>query len=85
MILGYAARWYVRRMAMPRAHERVRADVLRLVHRGLPLDQIGRQVDAVLSAATGGDLERSLRQREIRRPRGFADEVRVVLSDGTGM
>jgi hypothetical protein len=35
---------------------------------------------AGLSDATKGDLDRSLRQREIRRPGGFADELRVVLS-----
>lgn len=37
-----------------------------------------------LSEATAGDLDRSLRQREIRRPGGFADELRVVLTGGTG-
>jgi hypothetical protein len=35
---------------------------------------------ASLSEVTEGDLERSLRQREIRRPGGFADELRVALS-----
>jgi DNA-binding CsgD family transcriptional regulator len=39
---------------------------------------------ASLSAVTGGDLDRSLRQREIRRPGGFADELRAVLTSGTG-
>ena len=39
---------------------------------------------ASLSAATRGDLDRSLRQREIRRPNGFADELRAVLSGPTG-
>ncbi len=39
---------------------------------------------ASLSQATGGDLDRSLRQREIRRPNGFADELRSVLTDATG-
>ncbi|MFF5297699.1 helix-turn-helix transcriptional regulator [Paractinoplanes globisporus] len=39
---------------------------------------------ASLSAATGGDLERSLRQRELRRPSGFADELRAVCRDATG-
>jgi DNA-binding CsgD family transcriptional regulator/GAF domain-containing protein len=34
---------------------------------------------ASLSDVTAGDLDRSLRQREIRRPGGFADELRVVL------
>jgi DNA-binding CsgD family transcriptional regulator len=39
---------------------------------------------ASLSAATGGELDRSLRQREIRRPNGFADELRAVLTGPTG-
>src|SRR4051794_16209485 len=34
---------------------------------------------ASLSGATAGDLDRSLRQREIRRPGGFGDELRAVL------
>jgi DNA-binding CsgD family transcriptional regulator len=37
-----------------------------------------------LSEATAGDLDRSPRQREIRRPGGFSDELRVVLAGGTG-
>ncbi|MCO1656404.1 helix-turn-helix transcriptional regulator [Pseudonocardia humida] len=40
---------------------------------------------ASLSDATAGDLERSLRQREIRRPAGFADELRAVLAGSTGV
>jgi DNA-binding CsgD family transcriptional regulator len=40
---------------------------------------------ASLSAATAGNLDRSLRQREIRRPGGFADELRVVLAGSTGV
>lgn len=39
---------------------------------------------ASLSEATAGDLDRSLRHREIRRPGGFADEMRVVLAGSTG-
>lgn len=39
---------------------------------------------ASLSDVTGGDLDRSLRQREIRRPNGFSDELRVVLGGSTG-
>ena len=39
---------------------------------------------ASLSGATDGDLERSLRQREVRRPNGFADELRAVLTGPTG-
>jgi len=37
------------------------------------------QPAASLSDVTAGDLDRSLRQREIRRPGGFADELRAVL------
>ncbi len=47
-----------------------------LAHAGSPA--------ASLSEATGGDLDRSLRQRELRRPLGFADELRMVLSDDSG-
>jgi DNA-binding CsgD family transcriptional regulator len=39
---------------------------------------------ASLSQATGGALDRSLRQREVRRPNGFADELRAVLTGPTG-
>jgi DNA-binding CsgD family transcriptional regulator len=39
---------------------------------------------ASLSEATRGDLDRSLRHRELRRPNGFGDELRAVLTDGTG-
>jgi DNA-binding CsgD family transcriptional regulator len=39
---------------------------------------------ASLSEATRGDLERSLRYRELCRPSGFGDELRVVCSDSTG-
>jgi DNA-binding NarL/FixJ family response regulator len=39
---------------------------------------------ASLSAATGGDLDRSVRQREVRRPSGFEDELRAVLTGPTG-
>jgi DNA-binding CsgD family transcriptional regulator len=42
------------------------------------------QPTASLSGATAGDLDRSLRQRELRRPSGFADELRAVLSGATG-
>jgi len=34
---------------------------------------------ASLSAATGGDLDRSQRHRELRGPNGFGDELRAVL------
>jgi len=36
---------------------------------------------ATLSAATGGDLDRSERHRELRRPSGFGDELRAALVD----
>jgi DNA-binding CsgD family transcriptional regulator len=39
---------------------------------------------ASLSAATRGDLEKSLRYRELCRPIGFDDEMRVVCSDSSG-
>src|SRR3954451_15318428 len=38
---------------------------------------------ATLSQATDGDLDRSLRHRELRGPYGFGDELRAALSDGT--
>lgn len=40
---------------------------------------------AGLSVATAGDLDRSLRQRELRRPSGFADELRAVLPGPAGI
>jgi DNA-binding CsgD family transcriptional regulator len=39
---------------------------------------------ASLSEATGGHLERSLRQRELRRPLGFEDELRAALATDAG-
>lgn len=39
---------------------------------------------ASLSDATAGDLDLSRRQREVRRPGGYSDELRVVLSSSTG-
>jgi DNA-binding CsgD family transcriptional regulator len=36
---------------------------------------------ASLSAATGGDLDRSVQHRELKRPNGFGDELRAVLVD----
>ena len=38
------------------------------------------QQAATLSTATGGDLDRSERHRELRRPNGFGDELRAVLA-----
>ncbi len=39
---------------------------------------------ASLSEATEGHLERSVRQRELRRPHGFDDELRAVLATDGG-
>lgn len=39
---------------------------------------------ATLSEATEGDLDRSLRHRELRKPNGLGDELRVMLVDGSG-
>jgi hypothetical protein len=36
---------------------------------------------ATLSHATGGDLDRSERHREVRAPNGFGDELRAALVD----
>lgn len=44
----------------------------------------GSRPAASLSAATSGDLDGSLRQREIRRPSGFEDELRAVLPGPSG-
>ncbi|MFG1942099.1 helix-turn-helix transcriptional regulator [Nonomuraea sp. NPDC048826] len=132
----------------PEVRERVRADLMRLVHRGMPVADYWRAVDDVLdvavpaegsclmtmdpatmlptaefvenglpadaisrlveielrepdytkwvdlaragttaaslSDATAGDLDLSRRQREVRRPGGYADELRIVLSSSTG-
>ena len=45
--------------------------------------QTGRRA-ASLSGATRGRLDRSARQRELRRPNGFEDELRAVLVDDLG-
>lgn len=39
---------------------------------------------ASLSDVTAGELDLSRRHREVRRPWGYSDELRVVLSSGTG-
>ena len=44
----------------------------------------GRVRAASLSGATGGRLRRSLRQRELREPSGFDDELRALLADESG-
>jgi DNA-binding CsgD family transcriptional regulator len=38
---------------------------------------------ASMSEATGGKLDRSARYRELMRPRGFGDELRVACMDGS--
>jgi DNA-binding CsgD family transcriptional regulator len=40
------------------------------------------QPAAILSQATDGDLDRSLRHREVRRAHGLGDELRAALVDG---
>jgi DNA-binding CsgD family transcriptional regulator len=48
--------------------------------------ELARAVEpaAGLSAATGGDLDRSMRHRELRGPQGLGDELRAALvADGT--
>jgi DNA-binding CsgD family transcriptional regulator len=42
------------------------------------------RVAATLGEATGGDLDRSLRHRELKRPHGFGDELRAVLVADSG-
>jgi DNA-binding CsgD family transcriptional regulator len=44
-----------------------------------------RRPAASLSEATAGDLDRSLRHRELRRPSGFEDELRVVFPGVMGV
>jgi len=139
---------YVRQVANAAAPARIRDEILRLAHRGLPVAEFSRAVGntlgrivpaegcclmtvdpatmlptaeyvenglpaaellrlveievrepdfnkwvhladanrpaASLSAVTEGDLDLSARQREIRRPGGFSDELRVVLASSTG-
>ena len=48
------------------------------------LARSGRPV-ASLSAATGGELDRSRRHRELRGPSGFGDELRVALGPWGGL
>ncbi|MGH9024776.1 MAG: helix-turn-helix transcriptional regulator, partial [Acidimicrobiia bacterium] len=43
-----------------------------------------QRLAASLSGATSGDMDRSLRQRELRRPSGFGDELRLVFSGTAG-
>jgi len=44
----------------------------------------GHRPAAGLAEATAGELDRSTRHRELRRPSGFDDELRVVLTGATG-
>jgi DNA-binding CsgD family transcriptional regulator len=44
---------------------------------------VSGQLAAGMSEATGGNLDRSLRYRELMRPRGFGDELRVACVDGS--
>jgi PAS domain-containing protein len=44
----------------------------------------GRRPAAGLAQATAGELDRSTRHRELRRPSGFGDELRLVLTGDTG-
>src|SRR3954462_8377419 len=43
---------------------------------------LSEPVAATPSQATGGELARSERHREIRSPNGFGDELRAALTDG---
>jgi len=43
-----------------------------------------RRAAAGLAQATAGELDRSTRHRELRRPSGFGDELRLVLTGGAG-
>ena len=47
---------------------------------------LARQAEpaAGLSQVTGGDLDQSLRHRELKRPNGFEDELRAALVGDTG-
>jgi hypothetical protein len=44
----------------------------------------GRRPAAGLAQATAGKLDRSTRHRELRRPSGFGDELRLVLTGAAG-
>jgi len=43
-----------------------------------------RRLAASLSEVTGGELDRSVRHRELRAPNGFGDELRAVLVSDMG-
>ena len=47
------------------------------------LSRSGRPA-AGLGEVTDGDLDRSQRHRELKRPNGFGDELRAALADGSG-
>jgi DNA-binding CsgD family transcriptional regulator len=67
-------------------------DILRLIEIELAEPDVNKWITlrgngttaAGLAEATRGDLDRSARQREVRRPGGFEDEIRIVLADGAG-
>src|SRR5882757_9847157 len=75
-------------------HDRLRDTISRLVHRGLGVEDYWRAVSdalaragrtaASLSDVTAGELDLSRRHREVRRPWGYSDELRIVLSSSTG-
>ena len=54
------------------------------VNRFGALARSGRFV-ATLDATTGGDLELSMRHRELLAPNGYGDELRAVLASGSGV
>jgi DNA-binding CsgD family transcriptional regulator len=67
-------------------------DILRLIEIELAEPDVNKWVvlrnagttAAGLAEATRGELDRSARQREVRRPGGFEDEIRIVLANGAG-
>jgi DNA-binding CsgD family transcriptional regulator len=67
-------------------------DILRLIEIELAEPDVNKWIAlrsagtaaAGLAEATRGDLDRSARQREVRRPGGFEDEIRIVLANSAG-
>ncbi|MCC3761929.1 helix-turn-helix transcriptional regulator [Glycomyces sp. TRM65418] len=67
-------------------------DILRLIEIELAEPDVNKWIAlrnagtaaAGLAEATRGELDRSARQREVRRPGGFEDEIRIVLASGAG-
>lgn len=66
--------------------------ILRLIEIELAEEDVNKWVTlrnsrtraAGLAEATRGELDLSSRQREVRGPGGFADEIRIVLANGVG-